>query len=191
MTQPIAPFRILLVCTGNICRSPILEVLLKRDIQTAGLNVAVESAGLISSGDRADEFAENVMTARGIDLESHRSRTLGEVVLGDFDLILGLAREHVRSVAVEDPAVYRRMFTVKELVRRSGEIGNPQPPESFSVWLRRAQEERTIRAHLGASPLDDVADPHGSSISVFEQSADELASLSEILVSLMCDSALR
>lgn len=182
MSHSDPPFRILFICTGNICRSPMAAALVGRDASEAGLPVMVESAGLLRGGDPADEYAIEVMATRGLDISGHRSRRLDEVSPVDFDLLLGLTREHVRSVAVDFPSVYRRSFTLKEFVRRSSERGGAFDVATRTDLIHAVQEGREPSSHLGASPLDDVADPFGLPRSAFVRTADELSALGGLLV---------
>ncbi|MGQ0703932.1 MAG: low molecular weight protein arginine phosphatase [Gemmatimonadales bacterium] len=92
--------RILLVCTGNTCRSPMAEALLTRAIANAGLaKVEVESAGIGAwEGSAASEGAYLVMLERGYDLSAHRARALTKELVNRADLILSMGRSHLARV---------------------------------------------------------------------------------------------
>src|SRR4051795_10625813 len=67
--------RVLMVCTGNICRSPMAQVLLEQALRKRGFDVRVESAGLGALvGRGADPMAMQLMEKRGLDLKTHRAR---------------------------------------------------------------------------------------------------------------------
>jgi protein-tyrosine phosphatase len=100
------------------------------------------------------------------------------------DLVVGLAREHVREATLLVPSAYPRTFTLKELVRRGGEVGARGDGESFDEWLARLHEGRNSLMHLGTSPEDDVEDPIGRRPAVYERVADELAQLVDQFVDL-------
>jgi protein-tyrosine phosphatase len=168
---------VLVVCTANICRSPMLAGFLTRDLAAVGLNATVSSAGIMSQGEPAAAEAGAVLARRGIDITDHRSRIIDRQMLIDADLVLGMTREHVRIAAVECPTSYRRAFTVKEFVRRGVEWG-PSMHETLQEWLNRIRVGRTVNDHLGMSMIDDVADPYGQPMAAFERTADELAHLS-------------
>lgn len=76
--------RILAVCLGNICRSPMAEGLLKHKAMTLNTQVEVDSAGTsnLHEGEQPDKRAINEMKARGIDISNQRSRPF---MVGDFD----------------------------------------------------------------------------------------------------------
>ncbi|MFL5359908.1 MAG: low molecular weight phosphotyrosine protein phosphatase, partial [Myxococcales bacterium] len=77
--------RVLMVCTGNICRSPMAQVLLADALKKRGIDVAVESAGLGALvGHPADPIAVKLMQARGLDLSGHRGRQLTREIIRSF-----------------------------------------------------------------------------------------------------------
>ena len=75
------------------------------------------------NGGRGQWF-EFVLAGRGLDISSHRSRTMSRQLLAEADLVVGMAREHVREAVLAVPDLWARAFTLKELVRRiTGELG--------------------------------------------------------------------
>ena len=90
--------RVLFVCTGNICRSPLAEVLLRRIVSEEGLDgVGVASAGTGAwDGAPASEGAYLVGLEHGLDLSAHRATLLTREVVKRSDLILTMARHHRR-----------------------------------------------------------------------------------------------
>lgn len=125
-----------------------------------------------------------VMREHGLDLGGHRSREATPALVGDADLVLGMAREHVRDAATLVPDVVPRAFTLKELVRRGEAIGPRAPSEPLGDWLTRAATERRTPDLLGSSPEDDVPDPIGEPIRRYRAVADEIAAASDRLVNL-------
>jgi protein-tyrosine-phosphatase len=103
----------------------------------------------------------STMAGYGLDVTQHRSRLVTAEDLAQADLILGMAREHVRHAVVTAPPSWPRAFTLKELLRRGHETGPRMPGEPLADWLARVHQGRTHAALLGDSPLDDVADPAG------------------------------
>lgn len=84
--------KILFVCTGNICRSPIAEGIFSKLVTDAGLQEAflIDSAGTMAwnSGNPPDPFAQAALIENGIDISNIRARKLNEVDLDYFDLVL-------------------------------------------------------------------------------------------------------
>ncbi len=101
--------RVLLVCTGNTCRSPMAAALLRRRLagilstrepDLAGAGISVESAGVgAMPAAPASDGALLAMSRRGIDLGSHRSRRLTPALVRDADRIVGLTPAHCRAAA--------------------------------------------------------------------------------------------
>jgi protein-tyrosine-phosphatase len=144
----------------------------------------VTSAGLTTDDSPAAEPAAQVAADLGFDLSGHRSRVLSVPMVESSDLVIGLAREHVREAVLLVPDAFGRTFTLKELVRRGGELGGRAPGETLEAWLARVHEGRTKLLHLGASADDDVEDPIGRRPAVFERVGDELVALVDQLVEL-------
>lgn len=95
--------RILFVCLGNICRSPLAEGVMRHLARRAGLDAAisVDSAGTGAwhVGDRPDRRSVAVASAHGIDIRGLRGRQLSVADFDSFDLILGMDRRNVRAVS--------------------------------------------------------------------------------------------
>ncbi len=159
--------------------------LLRRRLETAGVPGSVSSAGLLTEGVPASPGAVKAMQARDIELGSHRSAVLDEATLADADLVLGMAREHVREAVVLLPEAWPRSFTLKELVRRGSEAGRRGAHERMADWLDRSHEGRDTAALMGSSTEDDIVDPIGMSDAAYEDTATELDGLLEQLVNLV------
>ncbi|MHA7189165.1 low molecular weight protein-tyrosine-phosphatase [Arthrobacter sp. MDT2-16] len=104
-------YRIVTVCTGNICRSPMAELMLARAFADAGMgdDVAVDSAGTTDweAGRPIDERAAAKLTELGIDSHGHRARRFEQEWYGERDLILALDLDHygfLRTNAPDDGA---------------------------------------------------------------------------------------
>ena len=95
-------FRICFVCTGNICRSPMAEVVLRRLLEDAGLDqdVVVDSAGTGDwhIGERADRRTVTALHEAGYDGSAHRARVLEAEWLAHRDLVVALDSGHLREL---------------------------------------------------------------------------------------------
>lgn len=88
--------KILFVCTGNICRSPSGEAVLRHMAKAAGIALEVDSAGTSAyhEGEGADKRSSLAARNRGYDLSCHRSRALRPTDFEAYDLLLAMDRSH-------------------------------------------------------------------------------------------------
>jgi protein-tyrosine phosphatase len=176
---------ILFVCTGNQARSPTAAGVLTKVLGEFGSDILIESAGSIAGGMPSPEPVVVAARSLGVDLSAHRSRQLTPEITGRADLILGMAREHVREVIVSDAALWAHTFTLREIVRRGWSIGPRFTHQSLDDWLEEVHRGRELRGLLGSSPDDDIEDPLGGSVDGFQRMAQEMQGLCDQLVNLI------
>lgn len=144
------PFRILVVCTANLCRSPMAQLLLRQafDERGAGEGFAVQSAGTrAADGSPMDPESATALRGDGVDTTGFRSRPLTDDLCRQADLILTATREHRSQVLQRVPLAMRRSFTLLEfaaaisLVRAERpEIADPAARVRVSAdWRSRVQ----------------------------------------------------
>jgi protein-tyrosine-phosphatase len=128
--------KVLLVCTGNICRSPLAAALLERALRERGLEVVVASAGTGAwDGAPASEGAYLVGLERGLDLSSHRARLLTRELVEQADLILTMARHH--RARVDELGGEGRVFVLGEYAGREGEAVEVSDPFGGDLGVYR------------------------------------------------------
>lgn len=138
------PYRICLVCLGNICRSPTAEVVLREELDKAGLSgkAVVDSAGTgdwhlgepMHSGARAE------LSRRGLDGSGHQARQIDRSWLADYDLVLAMDGRNLaslRRMAGDDPGQAGRIQLMRSFDPESGhgaEVPDPYDgsPEEFA-----------------------------------------------------------
>lgn len=99
--------RIIVICTGNICRSPIAEILLRNHFQ--GTSTQVDSAGTAALVNHpADALAQQVMGEHGHDLKAHRAKQATQAMLTARDLILTLDQSHNNWISARFPQLLGR-----------------------------------------------------------------------------------
>lgn len=117
------PKKILLLCTGNTCRSSIAEGLLKHKLAQIPEGVCkpeVVSAGLSAfDGSPASEEAVRAMRERGIDISSHRARNVTRDIVNSADLILVMTLAHKRMTLDRFPEARGKVFTLKEYISKN------------------------------------------------------------------------
>lgn len=91
----LGKLKILFVCTGNTCRSPMAEGIMKNIAEQRGWDIEVSSAGISAMGeDNASKNAVLALSKMGIDINSHKSRLINEKMLEDADLIITMTNQH-------------------------------------------------------------------------------------------------
>jgi protein-tyrosine phosphatase len=156
-------YRVCLVCLGNICRSPMAEVVLRGELARAGLagRVEVESAGTGDwhAGEPMDARARAELAGRGYDGSGHVARQIDASWLGDYDLIIAMDRGNLRSL--------RRMAA-----------GRPQ----------LADRIRLLRSFDPAADADaEVPDPYGGSQDEYAEVFDQVLAAARGLVDRLAE----
>ncbi len=120
--------RILIICTGNTCRSPMAEVLLRRKIEQAGLNekIMVSSAGIATGGKfPASAGALAIMRSWGLNLTNHISRQLVPEYTEAADLVLTMTAGHKQTVLKIAPAAAGKVYSLKEYAGADCDVADP------------------------------------------------------------------
>lgn len=129
------PRRILIVCKGNICRSPMAAAMLRRH----EIDAEIESAGLAAmEGSAIDPAAERTLLAHGISAGEHVARQVNIAMLDGADLVLAMEKRQVAALLALSPALRGRAFL---LSRWSGDrdIADPygRSQEKFELAYAR------------------------------------------------------
>lgn len=155
-------FRVMTVCTGNICRSPMAEVVLRDRLDAAGLGdrVVVDSTGVSDEehGNPLDRRARAALAARGYAVPDRAARQVTAADVAGHDLVLAMTAAHARALRrlAGDGAPAERV-----VMYRSFDPGAPATPD-----------ERAL----------DVADPWYGGPDDFEHCLDEIEAAADGVV---------
>jgi protein-tyrosine phosphatase len=130
---------ILVVCVGNICRSPMAEALLRHELGEDD-DYSVESAGLAALvGHPASEQSVDLMQAMGLDISDHRARQVHPDMVRAADLVLVMESAHKRSIDAADPTARGKVFRLGEW--QDKDIIDPygEPRAAYAVALKHIE----------------------------------------------------
>lgn len=191
-------FEILTVCTGNICRSPLAETLLRTRLAPYGARVhSAGTHGLDSAAMTAE--AQRLAVDLGVAAEladQHRSRYLTAAELRSPDLILAMSREHRRRIVEITPGRLRSAFTVREFARLAADTTDDEIAAASvaagadaSARARAAVAAVAAQRGMSAPPADpaddDVIDPYRRSWETYQLSASQLVPAIDQVVRVM------
>jgi protein-tyrosine phosphatase len=136
--------RILIICTANICRSPVAEAILRDRLQKQGLgDWVVSSAGTWAVIERgAARYSVELMADRGFDLEQHQARMVEEKHLSEADLVLCMESGHVEALKAEFPRYADKIRLLSEMVDAHYSIDDPygQPKDAYRDMIAELSE---------------------------------------------------
>lgn len=131
---------ILVVCVGNICRSPMAEALLRSALRGQD-GITVESAGLGALvGHPAADFSIELMDEIGEDIRPHRARQIHPDMVRAADLVLVMESGHKRAIDEADPTARGKVHRLGEWQARDIDDPYRQPKEAFREALADIQD---------------------------------------------------
>jgi protein-tyrosine-phosphatase len=154
-------FKVLFVCTGNSCRSPMAEGILKKMLKENKLdNFEVGSAGTSSlDGAFPSLFAMEVAKTQNVDLTHHRSHQLNQQILRKADLILAMSNEHLEQIQKMDEKTLEKTYLLKTF---------PQHHPAFSSKTHTGhpsgKDLSMTKNENKSSEVSYIKDPIGGSI---------------------------
>jgi protein-tyrosine phosphatase len=177
------PFRVLFVCTGNVCRSPLAERLsvayLDAVLGPAAAAISVESAGTNAVVGRGmHPYSADALASLGGNAAGFVARQLTEEIASRADLVLALTREHRHAVLKRSPRGLARTFTVLEAADLAAMVPSVDDLPGANVgdqWRSLTRRMAAARALRTSSDADDIADPIGAPPEVHQQIGDRIA----------------
>ena len=169
-----------MVCTGNLCRSPMAEAMLRAASERRGCSLEVSSVGTWAyPGNEATTEAIEVLRGRGIDLSEHRSRPLEPTELAEADVVVAMTSVHRREILEMAPGIDGKLVLMKELVETALDGDLPDAAEARLERLLGAPRPKWRRAL-------DLDDPIGKPIGAYERTVAEIELGIEVLVGALC-----
>ena len=194
MSAQKTDFKIVVVCTGNICRSPMAEQMLTQKAAKAKLPISVSSAGVMAmTGDPMTPQSAEAMTLRGYTADKHVSQDVTPKMLEEADLVLTATLEHRSELARMLPKASKYSFTIDEFARLTSFLSadpefqdefKKKPKETREQYIRRATQEAVLLRGMVPTNLDpkDVIDPYMESSKVYNDVAEHIDNSLEIIV---------
>ncbi|MCU1569663.1 MAG: hypothetical protein JWR33_404 [Naasia sp.] len=161
-------FRVLVVCTGNICRSPIAEQLLRARTSEGGVAFSSAGTGATPGAAMPGEAAE-LSRAYGGEPDGHVARRITRALIDESDLVLTAAREHRGAVVELSPRASRHTFTILQFARLLASVD----PVDLAAAGTPAEVVAAAAARRGyARPgEDDIPDPYRRSFAEYQVAA--------------------
>lgn len=177
-----ATFTVLMVCTGNICRSPFAERL-ARAVMDERLGESAGAIRMVSAGTRAvvgaDMHPDSAFVLRGYGAEAgdFRAQQLHDGLIARADLTLTMTREHRGDVLKRAPRSLARTFTLREAAALLSRLPDEVRSEGASFPARARALVATLAAERGHRfpGCDDVPDPIGRPIEVHQEVGESIA----------------
>ncbi len=180
----MADFSVLTVCSGNICRSPLAEQILRARLADIP-DFAFSSAGTFAGdGDRMPDEAAALSLRFGGDPSEHSARYITATMVADADLVFAMARSHRREIVELVPRKVAVTFTLREFARLSRELsdaeiaavasGAPTTRAGIAEVVAYVASRKGQVGFPSSTGDDDVLDPYRRGDEAYEQAAAQL-----------------
>lgn len=190
----MSTFRVLHVCTGNIARSPMAELLMRDCLRRCGEDAersfSLSSAGTVGQiGSNIEGHALAALRTHGVDGSAFIARAIAPDLVAMSDLVLTATRHHRSVVVGMTPAAVRRTFTLKEFARLASTgpavSTGDDPTERAVAVVAGAAQRRGHAMDADAGNRDDIADPYGGQRSCYDTCLAEVAGAVERVVAAL------
>jgi protein-tyrosine-phosphatase len=151
-------------------------------------DVTASSAGFGTEGIPVRPEVLQVMTdaSAAAWLHEHRSRRVTPEMVLSADMTVTMTRQHMIEIVTTTPEAWSKTFTLSDLARRAASAGPRRPGEGLDSWVERVHAGRTRLSAMALATGDDIADPIGGRLRVYEATCLEIDRLVTGLAYLMC-----
>ncbi|CAI3802833.1 arsenate reductase/protein-tyrosine-phosphatase family protein [Pseudarthrobacter sp. MM222] len=176
--------RILTVCTGNICRSPVAERMLQAglDAVRSGTFLVASAGTLAVVGAPVQLPSARIIESRGGRPDGFAARQLTPEMLRGADIVLTMTASHRSAVVRLEPSALKRTFTIREFARMLKALeerdAGPAPDADLVTWWKALPQRAAAVRHLALvndAADNDVADPYRLGPEAYQRMEDELA----------------
>lgn len=179
----------LIVCTGNVCRSPYIERRLRAAL--VGFDVHVSSAGSAALvGQPMSPGSDRLLAESGIAHEDFVARQLSARLVEDADVIIGAGRDHIGAAARLSPRALQRGLALLDLadLLADADLASIRPASGRERGEQITQLARSHRPEIPARSADNatIMDPYGRGEGAYRQMADQIEQALPVLVAALC-----
>jgi protein-tyrosine phosphatase len=173
-------FNILILCTANICRSPMAEQMLRAKLQALGVQekLILGSAGTLAEpGQPMTEFAMQALSESGISPYEHFSRPLDPALLEAANLVLTATEDHKNFAVHSHIRANRFTFTIKEFAELIDSLETFSEELDLTPKTSLPEKLEQLGYARGLAPLSenlDIEDPFGQDLEAYRATRDEL-----------------
>lgn len=192
--------RVLFVCTGNTCRSPLAEGMFSLTARTRGLAAEARSAGIAAvNGIPISKHTETILKEKGTQASAKGSQALTAEHVDWADLILTMTMGHKKSILQQYPAAVDKTYTLKEFAgsgdaetdaavqQREKLMSELQIKMALNEAIAESEKERLIELERKL-PDYDIVDPFGGSLASYRRCAGEIeAAVGRTIDKLLAD----
>jgi protein-tyrosine phosphatase len=175
---PAASGHVLVVCTGNICRSPYIERVLAHELAGTGITVSSAGTGALV-GAPIDPESASRLAAAGANADGFTARQASREIVTEADLIIGATREHLGPLVQLYPRALRYAFALHDLADLLTDVS----PEDIAAAPGDNRVAKVAAAAITQRGIvnprlpeeSGIIDPYRQSAQVFDQMVDEIA----------------
>jgi protein-tyrosine phosphatase len=180
--------RVLVLCTGNVCRSPYIERRLRQELADTAIDVSSAGTGALV-GHPMHDSTRALLEGRRADIAEFEGRRLTADQVRSADLVIAAAREHRSAASTMVPVAFQRIVTLRDLadLLEGVSVADILSRSTEESWVARVlKSAQARRAVVPARQTGvDITDPIGQPPHVFERMASEVEDALDVIVPVL------